>query len=160
MSPGGIHFKASASDDGRTWETVGETAGATPASTEGLPPDFIRSGTYLAPWIEFKSAQQSRYYRVELSLAEGAGQSGGDRFMTWQLTQVAFFHGNERVEIGGPYSFTSAWMGAGMGEEWVYVDLSPQCEFDSVKLHWIARAAEGKVQVSDDTEHWLSLIHI
>ncbi len=160
LSPGGINFKASASDDGRTWETVGETAGATPASTEGLPPDFIRSGVFLAPWIEFKSAQKSRYYRVELSLADGAGQSGGDRFMTWQLTQVAFFHGNERVQIGGPYSFTSAWMGAGMGEEWVYVDLGPNCEFDTVKLHWIARAAEGKVQVSDDAERWRDLATI
>jgi hypothetical protein len=155
-----IRFKVSASADGRTWETVGETNGATPASTEGLPPDFVRSGTYLTPWIEFKSAQQSRYYRVELSLSGGAGQSGGERFLAWQLTQVAFFHGKERIQIGGPYSFTSAWMSAGMGEEWVYVDLGPNCEFDTVKLHWIARAAEGKVQVSEDAERWRDLADI
>ncbi len=155
-----MRFKVSGSADGRTWETVGETAGATPASTEGLPPDFIRSGTYLAPWIEFKSAQQIRYYRVELSVDQQDGQSGREEWTTWQLTQVAFFYGKERVEIGGPYSFTSAWMSAGMGEEWVYVDLGANCEFDAVKLHWIARAAEGKVQVSDDAEHWRDLVDI
>jgi hypothetical protein len=64
------------------------------------------------------------------------------------------------VQIGGPYSFTSAWMSAGMGEEWVYVDLGPNCEFDTVKLHWIARAAEGTLQVSDDAEHWRDLTEI
>jgi hypothetical protein len=160
LSPGAIHFKASASDDGRTWEMVGETAGATPASTEGLPPDFIRSGTYLAPWIEFNTAQKSRYYRIELGLDRGAGQAANSEWITWQLTQIAFFHGNDRVQIGGPYSFTSAWMGEGMGEEWVYVDLGPNCELDTVKLHWIARAAEGKVQVSDDAATWRDVADI
>ena len=154
-----MHFKVSVSSDGRTWETAGETVGVTPASTEGLPPDFIRSGTFLTPWIEFKSALQCRYYRVELSL-DGAGQSGAERFLIWPLTQVAFFNGNQRIQIGGPYNFTSAWMSAGMGEEWVYVDLGPDCEFDTVKLHWIARAAEGKVQASDDAEHWRDLAAI
>jgi hypothetical protein len=160
LAPGGIHFKASASDDGRTWETVGETAGATPASTAGLPPDFVRGGNFLTPWIEFKSAQKRRYYRVELSLANGGAQPGSEYFFSWQVTQVAFFHGKERVQVGGPYNFTSAWMSAGMGEEWVYVDLGPHCEFDSVKLHWIARAAEGKVQVSEDAEQWRDLADI
>ena len=27
------------------------------------------------------------------------------------------------MHLGGPYDFTSAWMSAGAGEEWVYVDL-------------------------------------
>jgi len=160
MSHDKMRFSVSASADGRTWETLGETVGAKPAPTQGLPPDFLRLGTYLAPWIEFKSAQQSRYYRVEISLANGAAQSGAERFMTWQVTQVGFFHGQGRVEIGGPYGFTSAWMSAGMSEEWVYVDLGPNCEFDTVKLYWIARAAEGKVQVSEDADSWRDLADI
>jgi hypothetical protein len=155
-----MRFKVLTSVDGRTWDSVGETSGATPAPVEGLPPDFIRSGTYLTPWIEFTSPQQSRYYRVELSLDPGAGQTLGERLSPWQLTQVAFFRGNERIQIGGPYSFTSAWMSAGMGEEWVYVDLGPKVEFDTVKLHWIARAAEGKLQASDDAECWRDLADI
>ena len=70
----------------------------------------------------------------------------------WRLGQVEFFNGEQRVEIGGPYSFTSAWKSAGLDEEWVYVDLGGRFEFDRVKLHWIARAAEGKLQVSDDAD--------
>jgi hypothetical protein len=155
-----IRFKVSVSADGHAWETAGETAGATPASTEGLPPDFIRSGIFLAPWVEFKSAQRSRYYRIELSLATQSDHASGGEWTTWQLTQVAFFNGQQRIQIGGPYNFTSAWMSAGMAEEWVYVDLGPKVEFDTVKLHWIARAAEGKLQVSDDAEHWRDLADI
>ena len=75
----------------------------------------------------------------------------------WHLGEVVFYRGDKRVEIGGPYSFTSAWMSAGMDEEWVYVDLGARCEFDRVTLHWIARAAEGAIQVSDDAEHWRDL---
>ena len=45
-------------------------------------------------------------------------------------------------------------MSAGLGEEWVYVDLGARCEFDRVALYWIARAAEGSLQVSDDAQSW------
>jgi hypothetical protein len=78
--------------------------------------------------------------------------------VTWRLGQVAFFRGQQRVQIGGPYSFTSAWMSAGMGEEWVYVDLGAGCVFDRIALYWIARAAEGSVQVSDDAQNWRDLL--
>ncbi|HUU14411.1 MAG TPA: discoidin domain-containing protein, partial [Terriglobia bacterium] len=74
--------------------------------------------------------------------------------MEWKVGQVAFFHGDQRVEVGGPYRFTSAWMSAGLGEEWVYVDLGADFEFDRIVLYWIARAAEGFVQVSDDARDW------
>lgn len=76
---------------------------------------------------------------------------------SWRIGQIAFFKGEQRVEVGGPYSFTSAWMSEGSGEEWVYVDLGARCEFDNVKLYWIARAAEGSIQVSDDAENWRDL---
>ncbi len=71
--------------------------------------------------------------------------SGAGAFQTtWRVGQVVFFKGDQRVEVGGPYSFTSAWMSAGLGEEWVYVDLGARCVFDRIKLHWIARAAKGQ----------------
>jgi hypothetical protein len=78
--------------------------------------------------------------------------------MAWQLGQVIFYHGKERVEVGGPYNFTSGWKSAGMDEEWVYVDLGTRCEFDHVKLYWIARAVEGAVQVSDDAQDWRDVV--
>src|ERR1700739_1750796 len=48
-------------------------------------------------------------------------------------------------------------MSAGSGEEWVYVDLGARCTFDRITLSWIARAAEGSVQVSDDAQNWRDL---
>src|SRR5690349_14614931 len=49
-----------------------------------------------------------------------------------------------------------------MDERWarrgvVYVDLGARCTFDRVKLYWIARAAEGSIQVSDNAEAWRDL---
>ena len=34
------------------------------------------------------------------------------------------------------------------------MDLGARCSFDRVTLHWIARAAEGAVQISDDEVKW------
>ena len=73
------------------------------------------------------------------------------------MGQVAFYEASRRVQIGGPYGFTSAWMSAGSGEEWVYVDLGARCEFDRIGLYWIAPAAEGSVQASDDAQSWRDL---
>ena len=79
------------------------------------------------PSIPLQAASESRFYRIEL---EAANASPMAFFMQWQVAEVAFYNQNQRVEIGGPYRFTSAWMSAGLGEEWVYVDLGARCEFD------------------------------
>jgi hypothetical protein len=71
--------------------------------------------------------------------------------------EVAFYRGGQRVEVGGPYDFSSAWKSAGAGEEWVYVDLGAPSTFDRVKLDWIWRAAAGSVEASDDAAHWRTL---
>ncbi len=93
----------------------------------------------------------SRIYRVTLkSTFQG----------NWYVSDVDFFHGNQAVEPGGPYNFTSAWMPEGKGEEWVYVDLGAQCTFDRVALYWIRRPAEGAVQVSDDAANWRDIAPI
>ena len=62
-----------------------------------------------------------------------------DSDLTWQVGDISFFDKDRRLSIGGPYDFTSAWMSAGVGEEWVYVDLGAECQFDRVALHWIRR---------------------
>jgi hypothetical protein len=77
--------------------------------------------------------------------------------MAWQIGEVSFWNGSERVHVGGPYQFTSAWMSAGGGEQWVSVDLGAKCKFDRIVLSWIRRAATGEVQVSDDQAQWRAL---
>lgn len=146
-----MRFTVSVSDDGRTWTEVG-SAGAGPAlSPASYPPDMAHETKLYCPSIALKQLCRNRFYKVESILTEAPPEP---RSVQWKICQVEFYHGEERVEIGGPYSFTSAWMSAGLDEEWVSVDLGARCTIDRVALHWIARAAEGSVQVSDDEVHW------
>jgi len=158
VSAQSLKFTVSVSADGRTWQQAGSVGAPPPASLTDYPPDFSAPGRFFIPSIPFHTVSNNRYYRVECSSGSGGGNPMQAYGMAWKLGQVAFFHGDKRVEIGGPHSFTSAWMSAGMGEEWVYVDLGTRCDFDRVKLYWIARAAEGSVQVSDDAQTWRDLV--
>ena len=155
ITPANLQFTISASADGHTFKQVGSTRGADPLAPENYPPDLSHGAHLLAPSIHFAEPGRFRYYRIELGMVDTAGNTHANApGITWRLGAVGFFHGQERVEIGGPYSFTSAWKSAGFGEEWVYVDLGGSFSFDRVALHWIAPAAEGKLQVSDDAQHW------
>jgi len=157
-SPSSLKFTISTSEDGRTWQEVGSVDSPKAASTDGYPPDFCAPNHFFTPAIRLSSSTKSRFYRVVCSMgSRGALATFGT---SWKIGQVVFFKGDERVEVGGPYSFTSAWMSAGLGEEWVYVDLGARCEFDHVKLYWIARASQGSVQVSDDSENWRDIAAI
>jgi len=151
-----LKFTILTSEDGRAWQEAGSVSAPAPASTAGYPPDFCAPNHFFTPFIPLNAASRNRFYRLECSM--DSGDSLRDFLeTTWRIGQIAFFHGDKRVEIGGPYSFTSAWMSEGSGEEWVYVDLGSRCEFDRVKLTWIARAIEGSIQVSDDAENWRDL---
>jgi hypothetical protein len=146
-----LTISVSVSDDGREWKPSGSVTGPKPVPVAGYPMGFARPGQLFQPSIPLTPTAQSRFYQVELQAANVPAFSFS---MQWQLGEVGFFYQNQRVEIGGPYDFTSAWMSAGLGEEWVYVDLGAPCEFDRVVLYWIARAAEGLIQVSDDARVW------
>lgn len=154
-----ITLAISTSEDGRTWQKSGNVTAPRLASTAGLPPDLINSGLVYSAPVSFPAATNRRYYRVELFASATAGITAAQAAQTyWRLSEVAFLRAGARVQVGGPYSFTSAWMSAGAGEEWVYVDLGSRFSFDRVKLHWIARAAEGSLQVSDNAETWRDLV--
>lgn len=118
------------SDDGRVWKELGRAAG---------------NGADVKPSIQLSPSSRGRFYRIEF-------RAPGTR--TWTVADIDLFRQNRRVEAGGPFDFTSAWMSASSGDEWVYVDLGARCTFDRVDLHWIRRAAEGSIQVSDDAVSW------
>ncbi|MFZ0861650.1 MAG: discoidin domain-containing protein [Candidatus Sulfotelmatobacter sp.] len=149
-----LSFTVSVSDDSRTWERVGTVSAPQPASVEGYPRDFARPGQLFFPSIPLSRACRNRFYQVECAISNSPPQAF---YMQWRVGEIEFYSHDQRVQIGGPYRFTSAWMSAGLGEEWVYIDLGARCEFDRVKLYWIARAAEGSLQVSDDAESWRDL---
>ena len=92
--------------------------------------------------------QAFRDYRVQLSASN---------VRTWGVAELALFDKDQEVRVAGPDIFSSAWMSAGSGEEWVYVDLGANCTFDRIALAWIQRAAEGAIQVSNDAAQWQTL---
>jgi len=156
--PESLKFTVSVSEDGREWKPIGNASSPKPSSTAGYPPDFSPPNHFFTPSIPFDTPSRTRFYRVECSIGDAREGLEQDFDRTsWKLGQVAFFRGDKRIEIGGPYNFTSAWMSAGLGEEWVYVDLGSRCEFDHIKLYWIAPPAEGSVQVSEDAKDWRDL---
>ncbi|HTV05726.1 MAG TPA: discoidin domain-containing protein [Acidobacteriaceae bacterium] len=154
MPASAMTFTVSVSDDGRTWKQMGSASAPEQLSPVNYPPDLVRSSHLFNPSIPLQQTCKSRYYKIDLSAAMGLSEEEDYFASIWQAGQVAFFHGEDRVQVGGPYSFTSAWMSAGLAEEWVYVDLGARCSFDRIALYWIARAAEGSIQISDDAEHW------
>ncbi len=147
-------FTISVSDDGRLWKEVGSATAGEPVAPDNYPPDLVRRAKLFFPSIPLKEVCRSRFYEVKCAVTTPAAEGG---WAAWAMGQIEFYKGEQRVQIGGPYSFTSAWMSAGSGEEWVYVDLGARCSFDRVSLYWIARAAEGSVQVSDDAHTWRDL---
>jgi hypothetical protein len=126
--PRGWSCAVTASDDAQEWKELGRDSGRCS--------------------VPFATAARARFYRVEFDAPSAT---------TWLVAEVAFFRGERRVEVAGPYHFTSAWMPAGNGEEWIYVDLGAACTFDRVALYWIRRPAEGALQTSDDAATWTTV---
>ncbi len=157
VAPQSLQFSASISDDGHRWRPVGNAVGGKPMDPATYAPGLTEGTLLLAPSLPFAQTVESRFYRLDFSQTAGSGVGIATVGLGWQLGQVEFYHGPERVDLGGPYSFTSAWKSAGLDEEWVYVDLGGRFSFDRVALHWIARAAEGRLQVSDDAHSWRDL---
>ena len=128
------------SDDGQSWTERGRAANsAVMGATNWSGPYFVKMSVPLTATV------QSRFYRIQLD-SPGVGR--------WGFGDVAFFNKTQRVQVSGPFNFTSAWKSAGSGEEWVYVDLGTNCTLNRVVLAWIRRPTGGSIQVSDDAKAW------
>lgn len=101
--------------------------------------------------IPFHTTGAYAQYRVVLKM-KGA--------INWGFTAIDFFHQGEQVNLLPSQFFSSTWMSAGNEEEWIYVDLGSRSEFDRIKLHWIQKASQGKIQTSDDAQNWKDLANL
>ncbi len=95
--------------------------------------------------FEFKKPVAYNFYKVTMSAPSAK---------RWTFGNFDLFKDEERLKVAPSKYFTSAWMSAGTGEEWVYVDLGGKADFDMVKLHWINRAKRGEIEISDDAVNW------
>ncbi|QMV19094.1 twin-arginine translocation signal domain-containing protein [Granulicella sp. 5B5] len=153
VSPADLIFTLYTSADGHTWSKSATARGSAPLPPENFPPDLAAGSHLLRIALPLAQPGRIHFYRVDFTHAHDATQKG----LLWRIGDVSFYNGAQRIEIGGPYHFTSAWKSAGLDQEWVYVDLGAHATFDKVTLHWIARAAEGKLQISDDAATWHDL---
>ncbi len=147
-SPGRWSYRLLGSNDNSNWTELGGKEGY------GYPGDtmqrfFRRPGPNpfrrLTASIEVKSPEKYQYFRLLLQ---------SRNVMTWRFSGFDFYKDDKEVEVMPSARFTSAWMSAGTGKEWVMVDLGSVCSISQVDLYWIKRALEGSVQVSNDEQNW------
>ena len=139
QKPAGWRMVVTGSDDGQTWTELGRI------EKEDRPPAPRGYAGGATQAVMFGARSRSRRIRIELT---GASVS------RWMIGDVILRDRGERVEAGGPYHFTSAWMSAAESDEWVYVDLGAVCRFDRVVLAWIRHPADAAIQVSNDAAKW------
>lgn len=153
---GGYEMTWEASNDGTTWTVLAVNKGA------GLP-GKARSGRVevndpnkqtgtvsmpkrrLEETFDFTNTAAYASYRIRLRM-KGAYE--------WTFHEVEFSNADGVVDLKPSQFFTSTWMSATAGEEWVSVDLGSHSEFDKVILHWVNKAVEGRIQTSDDAQTW------
>lgn len=153
---GGYEMTWEASNDGTTWTVLAVNKGAAlpgkarSGRVEVNDPNK-QTGTVSMPMrrleetFDFTNTAAYASYRIRLRM-KGAYE--------WTFHEVEFSNADGGVDLKPSQFFTSAWMSATAGEEWVSVDLGSHSEFDKVILHWVNKAVEGRIQTSDDAQAW------
>jgi len=181
---GGWQFVCLGSDDGVTWKELGKMNGGSlpgvekpnpfakmleiPASKRKNPfANFFAPADSTAPkpsfTFNFNIPKKERvikqsfvfskpvaYHFYKVSLAAACAED-------WKFGDLDLYQNDSKLKLAPSHSFKSAWMSAGTGEEWVYVDLGTTSTFDRVKLYWVNKAIKGSIQVSDDAKSWSNL---
>ena len=161
---GGYAIICEGSNDGSTWVELGSLKG------NGMPGKESRYKAHSDPnknsWDPGELPTRSLNETIPLTTNE-AYANYRMRFQMegavyWSFYEIDFYEQgqSEPIDLLPSKFFNSAWMSATAGEEWVYVDLGSQSEFDKVKLSWINKAVKGKVQSSLDAKQWNDLAEL
>lgn len=148
QNAGASEITLQGSADGVKWVNLGSKKGSRPF---GIP---IPAGYYYpTPVFRFnesiKLSDTGDYSFYRLILKQ-KGTSG------WNISNLELLKGGVPIDLKPSCRFSSTWMSAGSGEEWVYVDFGAVSSFDKVVLHWIEKG-KGKIQVSDDAQDWTDI---
>ena len=141
---GGYELTWEGSPDGQTWTTLATQQG------KGLPGEASRrnmrvndpnkqTGELSMParrldeTFTFSDTTSYANYRLRLKM-KGA--------YAWIFHEAEFANAQGAVDLKPSQFFTSAWMSASTGEEWIEVDLGIRSEFDQIVLHWLNKAVK------------------
>lgn len=145
----GWNYKLTGSQDGITWEELAVFKG------EGIPGDTLTGffRRFMPP--NYRTFNQSFKLNKPASPSFWRLEAVSPNVTRWTIAEFGFYYNHQRINVGGPYEFTSAWMSSGVKkDDWVYVDLGAPCTFDRITLDWIRRAPAGVLQVSNDAQSW------
>ena len=111
--------------------------------------------------IPLKDAVDFNHFKVEFNM---------DGALFWVIYAVDF---SKEQSFGkssdtGPYDskeargfnvlpsevYSSVWMSADDKPQWMSVDLGSKRKFSEIRLHWIHKAENGSVEISDDAKDW------
>ena len=76
----------------------------------------------------------------------------------WQ--EWRFYRDGQGLPMLTSEHFSSVWVPATGGREWLAIDLGETCRFEEVRLHWLNGPAEGVLQAGNDTVSWRDLTSI
>ena len=104
-------------------------------------------------WTSEAGAEETRYqsgagWRFLINMPGAAG-------IDWQMWQ--FYREGQPLTMLTSEHFSSIWVPATGGPEWLAVDLGEVRSFDEVRLHWLNAPVSGKVQAGRDSSSWRDL---
>lgn len=94
---------------------------------------------------DIPAGKEYNYFRINLD---------APAVQNWTVAEVDFMKGDAESTPLPSHRFNSAWMSATAAQEWVYVDLGADADFDKIKLYWVNRPSSGSVETSDDARQW------
>jgi hypothetical protein len=135
------------SNNGSEWTTLGSLTG-----------DSLLGDTLTGYWRTYYPKNYRTFGKTinfnTVSFKFYKAEFNSPNIKNWMISEFAPTVGGNNCNIGGPYNFSSAWKSLSAGKEWIYIDLGYGCKFDKIILYWLKAAAEGTVQISDDSKLW------
>lgn len=155
----GYRLTCLTSENGIQWKTIGEkkervlpgkeTKWKAHSDPNKVTDSELLPNRIVETTIDLNGIKEFSHLKIEFEM-EGAAH--------WTVTEVKMFEGERYVtEILPSRHFSSSWMSAEGGTQWVYVDLGDKADFDKILLHWINKARKGQIEVSDDAKNWKTI---
>ena len=85
-------------------------------------------------------------------------EAPGAEAIEWQAW--GFYRNGEVLPMLTLDHFSSAWVSATGGQEWLAVDLGEERSFNEVRLHWMNAPAKGVIQAGSDSTSWNEVARI
>ena len=156
-APMGFKLRLLTSNDGKKWKVSDEWTG------DSLPGDVSghrvhsdpnkNTGDDLLPTRNIDHVFKINHQRVSHMRLEMVTPAAAH----WTITELKMLKDGKRANGILPAShFVSAWRSLGTENEWVTVDLGDKANIKQVLLHWIDKAPDYRIQVSDDNKTWRS----